>query len=124
MLHNQPDKRLKMIEVVLTLGGFLGVVVSLQQDLLPKEAKPLFSVLFVLFIVFSLLAYSAVSIPYEEKKIRPFLIGFSATFSSLLALVIIIPIISASVGFVIQSFPYLGVIGAIWVRYGRLPDRD
>src|SRR2546428_10824658 len=113
MSNNQPDKRLKMIEVVLTLGGFLGVIISLQQDILPKEAKPLFSTLFVLFIVFALLAYSAVSIPMEQKAIRRNLTWFSAAFSALLAVVIILPVGSASAGFVIQSFPYIGVLGAV-----------
>ncbi len=104
-----------MIEVVLTLGGFLGVIISLQQDTLPKEARPLFSVFIVLFIVFAFFAYSAVSIPLEEKAIRFFLGAFSAVFSGLLVLALSIPLSSASVGIVIQSSPYIGVLGAVIV---------
>jgi len=113
MPENQPDKRLKMIEIILTLGGFLGIIISLQKDMLIPVAQSTFSVLIVLFIFFAFLAYSAITIPLKEKNVKLFLWGLSTVFSGLLALAITIPFTNQSNGFIVLLTPYIGNFGAI-----------
>jgi hypothetical protein len=114
--NTQPDKRLKMIEVVLTLGGFLGIIIALQQDSLVGIAKMSFSGLVVMYIVLAFFAYSALSIPLPEKTISLFIRGLMAVFSAMLALALTIPATNslASIFSVLEK-TYIGSYGAVIV---------
>src|SRR5207247_2425952 len=120
MFHNQSDRRLGMIEFVATLGGILGIIVSLQLDLLPPLARVLYSANIVLFIIFAFLAYSAVLIPTDKKRIQELISYLSAAFSALLTVPLTVAFSSTSAGLVIQSFPYIGILVAIVVYIGAI----
>lgn len=115
--ENQPDKRLKIVEVIISLGGVLGIIISLEQNLLAADAKAtsssLLAVLIVLFIFFAFFAFSALYIPLPETRINVFLRGLSATFSGLLALELATPFTYESTGIFVYAISYLGVIGAV-----------
>jgi hypothetical protein len=102
-----------MIEVMLTLGGFLGIITSLLQDLLVTQAKTSFVVIIVLFMVFGFLAYASVSIPLPANIVRIYVGGLGATFAGLIVIALSIPLSNATVGIAIQSVSYIGVVGAI-----------
>ena len=117
MHADEPDKRLKMIEIVLTLGGFLGVIVSLLQDQLVPQARTTFTVVIVLFIIFAFFAYSSLAIPLPERATKFFLGGLSALFSGLIVLPLSIPFTTATSGVFTFSLPYLGVTGALLLYF-------
>ena len=67
----------------------------------------------MLFIIFAFFAYSAVSIPLQEKAIKFFLGAFSAIFSGLVTVALTIPFSSGSSGIIVLTAPYIGDLGAI-----------
>jgi hypothetical protein len=113
LANNDTDKRLKMIEVVLTLGGFLGIIIALQQDVLVAQAKATFSVLIVMFMIFAFFAYASVAIPLTQKAIKLFLRAFSAIFSVLLAFALTIPLASQAAPVFTLTAPLVGIVEAI-----------
>jgi hypothetical protein len=113
--NQPPDRRLKIVEVIISLGGFLGIIISLEENLLTAQAKSAFSVVIVLFIFFAFFGYSALYVHLPEERTKVFLGGLSATFSGLLALELTIPFTYESAGIVVFSIPYLGVLGAVIV---------
>ena len=112
------DRRLKLIEVVLTLGGFLGVIVTLEQNQLPSGFSSGFIEIIVLYIVSGFVAYSSIAIPMRDGVIRLSLAAFSASFSALLTLALSIPLSNAAIDVAVLSKPALGVTGADIVYLG------
>ena len=102
-----------MIEIVLTLGGFLGIIIALQQDALVAEARTSFSILVVLFIIFAFFAYSALSIPLSEERSRFFVRGLLLVFGAMLALALTIPSTSGLAEIFTLTEPYIGVAGGV-----------
>jgi len=92
----QNDPRLKLIEILVTLGGFLGVIVALEQQKSPNLlSQDSLSVFFVLLIVSTFLAYSSIVVKLEEKKIRLFILIFSGSFAGILTIVISVPLVDS-----------------------------
>jgi hypothetical protein len=112
MPDSMDDRRLKLIEVVLTLGGFLGVIVTLENSQLVAPFDNLFIFLIIMFIVSAFLAYSGIEIPIREKGIQFELALFSVSFSGLLTVALSIPLSSAALGAAILSKATFGVTGA------------
>ena len=94
---NMDDPRLKLIEVVLTLGGFLGLIVTLEQSQLPSGFSNGFIEIIVLYLLSGFLAYASIAIPMRKSAIDITLAAFSASFSALLTLTLSIPISSAAI---------------------------
>ncbi|MDE1852580.1 MAG: hypothetical protein KGI38_02400 [Thaumarchaeota archaeon] len=109
------DPRIKFVEYVTTLGGLLGIVISLLQGLLVDQAKTGLATFFVLFVVFSLLAYATLVTHRPPAKVKLALGAQSAAFSGLIVFALTIPLSNATVGIAIQSISYIGVWGAILV---------
>ena len=115
MTGNESDPRLRMVEFIVTLGGLLGIITSLLQDLLVPEARTAFVTFIVLFIVFAFLAYATVATTSPRRTIQFALAGFSATFSGLLVVSFSIPLSNASLGIALLSEKYIGVYPAITI---------
>jgi hypothetical protein len=69
LTESTADPRLKLIEILATLGGFLGVIASLEHGTSSQFNDEL-SVTFVVLIVTTFLAYSAIVIKLPQKQIK------------------------------------------------------
>ena len=115
----EPDKRLKLVEIILTLAGFLGVIDTLQAGLMVPIARTTLSLLIVVFIMFALFGYVSIATPLaEDTAIRVFVVGLSATFSGLLVLPLTIPFTTSTSGIFTLALPQFGVMGALLLYFG------
>ncbi len=98
------DPRLKIIEVLLTLGGFLGIILALPQSQI-SQVKDIFAVFIVLFVVSAFLTYSGIILNFPKKKLGPSLALLAGSFGGLLALAVFPSVEGAaiSIGFIATS---------------------
>ena len=92
MSKSTEDKRLRLLEVLLTVGGFLGIIINLQPEGF-DQLREGFSTLLVLFIISSFGTYALILHKGEKSRIKVLTFLLSASFSGLLILTIAEPLI-------------------------------
>jgi len=107
------DRRTKTLEFVGTLGGLLGVIVTLLVESLPTPVRVLFTTVVILFIIFAFLAYASVSIGWERERTNAFLRMFCATFSGLIAMSFAVTFTLALVEVASDFDKALGFVGTV-----------
>jgi len=114
LLQNPPgadDRRTKTLEFVGTLGGLLGIVVSLLLETVPTPVRVTYVTIVILFIMFAFLSYVSVSIGWDRQRTRVFLHGLSATFSGLIAMSFAVAFTLALIDVSSDVFKTLGIAG-------------
>ena len=84
-LATNDDPRLKIIEVILMSGGILGIIITLQQSVLPQYGDVL-TAFILIFIVSSIILYSGIILHRRGRIYQLSLTVFRLSFSALLTL--------------------------------------
>jgi hypothetical protein len=88
------DLRLKVIELVGTLSGFLAIIISLEQAQFSRSID-LIVVLFVLLIISCVLLYGAIMLHFDQRRMNLLTAMFTASFSGIVVVVFAVAMINA-----------------------------